>query len=341
MAHRVETMAYAGETPWHGLGFKVEDTMTPAEMLKAGKIDWTVSKQAVYLPPELGGGKIEGEYALMRDTDRKVLTMVGETWKPVQNADAFDFFTQFTKAGGMKMDTAGSLWGGRYVWGLAKINKGFTLAKGGDEVEGYVLLMSPHILGKSVVIQFTPIRVVCWNTLNMALGSSLRGGEDGAGSSATFRMIHSTKFDDKVKEQAKVALGLAVAQMDEFREVSELLASKRITDERVEEYFCEVLRFDPSKIKAAKAGEKDDDGKLLKLPRNLPNLQQALLTSPGADLKSAKGTWWGALNAVTFFVDHENGRDRDTALKNAWTANMANVKRDALDLAIQYATSKK
>ena len=328
MSHEVEKMAYAGQTPWHGLGEKVSNDLTPKQMLKAAGLDWTVSKAPVYFDKKNGKAsemsKIDGKFALIRDTDQSVLSMVGATYKPVQNEDALGFFKQFTEAGKMTMETAGSLWHGRYIWSLAKIGKGFKLGKD-DDVESYLLLSQPHVHGKSLILQYTSIRVVCWNTLNFALGYGLKG------KAGAFRMPHSQVFNDATKDAAKVALGLAGEQMESFQEAATLLSKKKAKPEAVLEFFHEVLKFDPEK-----ATKKKKDAEV-RVPRMLPKFQEALLKAPGQDLGSAKGTWWGALNAVSYVIDHETGGERETALKNAWHGHTAGIKRRAFALAVEKA----
>lgn len=322
MTAAVETMAYANEVPWHGLGNKVTDKMSPAQMLKAAELDWTVDKQDIFLK---SGKKIPNQFALVRSTDKTVLSVVGSTYKPVQNEIALDFFKKFTDAGHMHMETAGSLWYGRYVWALARLGSDFKLA-GGDEVRGYLLVSQPHVRGKAMVIQFTPIRVVCWNTLTYALGGSLNGK---GGSS--FRMPHSQEFNDDIRAAAEEALGLAGDQQKEFQEAATLLAKKKAKPEQVEEYFCEILKFDPKKADKTKKGE-------LKVPRALPKFQAALTYAPGQQMPSATGTWWGAYNAVSYVVDHQMGKERDTALRNAWLGAAARTKRRAFNLALDKAS---
>jgi phage/plasmid-like protein (TIGR03299 family) len=324
MASKVETMAYANEVPWHGLGNSVSDDLTPAQMLKAAAIDWTVSKRKIFLD---AGQEVKGQFALLRDSDDQFLSMVGETWKPVQNEIAMDFFKKYTEAGHMKMETAGSLANGKYVWALARLGMDFKLpGKGNDEVRGYLLLCSPHIRGKAMVIQFTPIRVVCWNTLNFALGSDLKG------KAGAFRMPHSQEFNDSVKANAEIALGLAKGQMTEFKEMATLLAKKKAPTDKVEEFFCEVLKFNPKQGKRKPKA----DGEIRE-PRMLPKFRAALEHAPGQNIASAAGTWWGALNAVSYVIDHETGRDRSTALRNAWLGHTAGIKQRAVKLAIKNA----
>lgn len=332
MAHMVETIAYAGETPWHGLGFKVSNDLTPAEMLVAAQLDWAVEKRQVYMPLSDGTMRlIPNQYALTRNSDERLLSMVGANWKENQNANAVEFFSKFVTAGHMSMETMGSLGNGRFIWALARINSDFALSgpgrkrKADDEVNGFLLLMQPHVWGYANTTALTPVRVVCKNTLNYALGGDLKGKGGNV-----FRLRHSVAFDDKAKEQAEKALGLSIAQMDKFKEAATLLASKRATPEATTKYFFEVTKYDPEKAKLDKDGD-------AKQPKLLRKIMAALDFAPGQQLGAALGTWWGAYNAVSYVVDHEVGRDRNTALQSAWIGSNATLKRHAFKLALDKA----
>ena len=112
MAHEVETMAYAGELPWHGLGVPVSNDLTPAQMQQKAGLDWNVEKIDAFV--NIGGQQVKtGQQALVRTSDNTILTNVGEGWNPVQNSEAFDFFTDFVMEGDMEMHTAGSLKNGQ------------------------------------------------------------------------------------------------------------------------------------------------------------------------------------------------------------------------------------
>jgi phage/plasmid-like protein (TIGR03299 family) len=323
--HAVESIAYAGVTPWHGLGVKVNPDLSPAEMMHAAGLNWTVSKRPLIYHEGLSQKvlRVPDKMALVRDSDSSVLAIVGRAYKPVQNHEAFDFFHKFVKAGQMEMHTAGSLWDGRFVWALAKLNRGFTLGKD-DTVESFLLLMSPHVLGYALVVQFTPVRVVCWNTLNFALGSSLKGR------GPAVRMMHRKVFDADVKAQAAESLGLAVAQTEEMQLASTMLAQRRASPDKVEEFMCELLKFDPRRARRKRNNS-------IREPRQLVLLRKALYDAPGQDRVSARGTWWGAVNAVTYLADHVTGRGRQTALRDAWLGRGAILKRRAFDLALRYA----
>lgn len=323
MAHEVETMAYAGEKPWHGLGKEVPGDLTPKQMLKAAGLDWTVSKQPMFLK---GGAEIPDQYALVRDTDQKVLSVVGSIYKPTQNEQVLEFFRKFTEAGNMDMETAGSLQGGKYVWALARLKADFTLGKD-DEMKSYLLFCNPHLYGYSRTIKFTSVRVVCWNTVCMALGEHIAA--DGKKQRA-YSIPHSIDFDAEMQAKVEESLGLGIEQAKEFEQAARLLSKKKFKSEKVEKYFADILNYDPEKAKRKLDGS-------VREPAMLNKFREALETSPGADLKSAKGTWWGALNAVTYVVDHQVGRTRDGALSSAWLGQYAEHKTKALKLALAEA----
>lgn len=330
MAHEIETMAYAGEMPWHGLGVQVSNDMTPEEMLTAANLDWTVSKRQLYFPLKTEEGEspilrvTPGQFALIRDTDQSVLDIVGDKWKPVQNREAFEFFKRFVAAGDMRMETAGSLKNGRYVWALARLNEEFTLAKG-DKSIAFLLLSLPHQFGSSITAALTPTRVVCWNTLNYALGSKLDGSS--GDNSAHFRMPHSTEFSEDIKRQAEITLGLAHEKMQAFSHVAEFLSETPARHDDVIDYFHQVLQIDQP--------EPEESETEVELSKSVIRFDNALRHAPGQDLNS--GTWWSAFNAVTYAADHLMCRDSETRLASAWFGPHATMKRRALTLANEYA----
>jgi phage/plasmid-like protein (TIGR03299 family) len=339
MAHEVETMAYAGQVPWHGLGTQVDNSMSPEEMLKAAQIDWTVSKRPAYTTGrpdvwnlndptgETSFVRAPDSYFLVRDSDNKVLSHCGEGYVPFQNAEVMNFFKKFTQAGQMTMETAGSLKEGKDIWGLAKLTDKFALP-GQDEVGGYLLLNNSHQLGKAMTIMFTPVRVVCNNTLTMALNA------DGH----RFRVLHLQMFDEEIQNAAEEALGISGKQMEVFKQQSEFLASKKTTDFSVDTFIAEL--FQPNLlIERGKAANQDALPPLRdEFKRTAELVHEAVENSPGADMSSARGTWWGALNAVTYVVDHQKRSQAEgNALHSAWFGTGANTKRKALTKALEYA----
>jgi phage/plasmid-like protein (TIGR03299 family) len=327
MADAVETMAYTGALPWHGLGNAVSPDLTPDEMADAAGINWEVKALPVKaLNPETKKYSlpVEGFNIITRMSDHKTLGPCGPAWKPVQNTAALDFFNKFTQAGHMSMETAGSLDGGKHVWGLAKINKDIVLP-GNDVVSGHLLLSNPHIWGKSMTIMFTPIRVVCMNTLMMAMNS---GGQ-------RFRHPHSVVWGPEQAEKAEEALGLGMLLTERFEENASKLA-ETIVDDNVIDLFL-AKQMSPKSVTNLNLKKRTADVDSGALGRNFHIVRDLVKTQPGANLTSSEGTLWGAFNAVTYFYDHEYGKTADTRMTSAWFgANKINKMRaweDALEFA--------
>jgi phage/plasmid-like protein (TIGR03299 family) len=316
MAHELEIvngqaqMAYRESKgrPWHHLGTPVGDDLTPQEMMVAAGLDWEVEAMPTFV--DVNGEKIStGTNSLIRTSDNSVLApMIGNDWKPVQNAEAFDFFAEFVDSGDMVMDTAGSLKDGRIVWALADVREGFELF-GGDEVKGYLLFSNPHMYGKSIDIKFVAERVVCNNTLVVALNE--------VGKPAV-RVNHRRQFD---ADEVKRILGIGQAKLDSFKQAAQLLGEKKYTDEAFERFLLKVF------------GQSTKEGKTLS--RTGMQALEIVNDQPGAEFRP--GTWWNAYNAVTYLTDHELGRSQDTRMASAWFGTNAKRKVDALNVALEMA----
>ena len=316
MAHMVETMAYAGELPWHGLGVPVSNDLTPAQMQQKAGLDWNVEKVDAFV--NIGGQRVKtGQQALVRTSDNTILTNVGEGWNPVQNSEAFDFFTDFVMEGDMEMHTAGSLKNGQIVWALAKVKESFDIF-GEDRVDAYFLFSNPHQYGKAIDVRFTPIRVVCNNTLTMSLNTE---------SERAVKIGHRTSFDaDLVKEK----LGLATEKFAKYKEMAQFLGSKRFKVEDLIQYYNEVLPSTSRKEAEPLAVTAYDD-----LSRGAKMCYDALETQPGAEYGA--GTWWQAFNSVTYFTDHHQGRNAENRLHSQWFGGNQLKKVKAAEKAVQYA----
>jgi phage/plasmid-like protein (TIGR03299 family) len=310
MAHMVETMAYAGELPWHGLGVKVIDDLTPEQMMEKAGVNWSVEKQDLVTS---GGSTVKSKQALVRSSDGLVLDVVGKGWNPVQNADAFNFFEEYVRAGDMQMHTAGSLNDGKMVWALAKTNESFELFNG-DVTENYFLFSNPHEFGKAIDIRMTPIRVVCNNTLTLSLSQE---------SDKMLKVNHRKEFDvAEVKEQ----MGIAREKMEQYKTMAEFLGSKRYTSENIVEYFNEVF---------GSIAKEKIDGVTPFTSNNAKNAMEYLDTQPGANF--AQGSFWNAFNTVTYMTDHVQGRSNDGRMTSSWYGRNRRVKLKALDKALEYA----
>ena len=308
MAHLVETMAYAGETPWHGLGIPVHNDLTPDQMLVKAGLDWTVDKIPSFI--NINGEQIQtGQQALVRSSDNSILSMVSDDWNPCQNHEAFEFFNDFVMEGDMEMHTAGSLKQGKNVWALAKVKDSFEIL-GGDKVESYLLFSNPHEYGRCIDIRFTPIRVVCNNTLTLSLAGK---------SDLMVRLNHRSKFDAAMVKQT---LGIASKKLGTYKDMAEFLASKTYTTESVVEYLKEVF---PSLTKK--------DNSIMSRPAT--QAFEVLETQPGAEF--GKNSFWQAFNATTYVVDHVLGHSQETRLQSAWYGDNRKRKLVALEKAVEFA----
>lgn len=315
MPHELEmvegkaAMAYVGEVPWHGLGVRVPADLTPKQMLKAAKLNWEVQKIPGFYTDLKSKKKELGRSALVRVSDNKLLDIVSDDWNPVQNEEAFDFFNDFIAAGEMEMHTAGSLYGGKIVWALAKINDSFELF-GGDRVEAYMQFSNFHQYGFSTDVRFTPIRTVCNNTFSMALGTKAE---------RMAKYSHRRVFNpDEVKE----VIGIAKEQLQKYKKAAQFLGAHKAKDEDIVEYFTRIFPVtgaNPNK----------------EISKNATLAMTLVQVQPGSDF--AKGTWWQPFNAVTYITDHLIGRSADTRLRSAWYGQNKNLKAKALQLALKMA----
>jgi len=311
-------------TPWGANSIKVDEDLSPSEMLKVAGLDWEVEKHRAFidlLEPEyddLSGSIVDkvkqtpiNRAALVRSTDNKIIADVTPDWVPLQNAEAFQFFTDFVKAGNMHMDTVGSMKEGKLVWALAKVDDGFTIGRD-DRVDSFLLFTNPHEFGKAIDIRFMPIRFFCTNCLTRPLGKKGSFEQE-----KVVKINHRKQFDADI---ARAALGIAHQQLDVYRQQAELMASRRYTLEELDQFFQKVF---------PKSGDNDTRS------RNHESALKIIHSQPGAE--SAKGTWWQAFNAVTYMTDHVVGRSPETRLHSAWFDSNSKLKIKALDLAVEMA----
>ena len=316
MPDAVETMAYTNEVPWHGLGHHVANAPTVDKMIELAEIDWEVEKRPLMAPTSRNeddvwedySSPVERFFSLTRKSDDRHLDVVGAHYTPVQNREAFEFFTEFVEKGGATMETAGSLSGGRYVWGLANLNAGFKL-KGNDQVDGYLLVAKPHQQGKAFLMKTTAVRVVCKNTLAMAL----------QGGGAEFRMVHRSEFDEAMMEKAKETMGIARDTMSDFGVAARKLKALKMTRDDAVRILQPVYQ---PQMPIEELLEDVDTNASARMKQLLDINERA----PGADPTTA----WGVLNAVTYYADHIASRTADKRLTNAWMGKTARQKETVL-----------
>jgi phage/plasmid-like protein (TIGR03299 family) len=291
MAHNLEirngraSIAFAGETPWHKLGRKIDQAFDAETALREGGLDFTVEKVGIQCND---GAAIPNKFALRRTDTRDVLGVVTDFYQPMQNREAFGFFDAIFGKGKARYEVAGVLGKGEKVWLLAKLPGDFRVA--GDDVVGkWLLLTNGHDTNEPVRALFTPIRVVCQNTLTAALGCGK--GEN------QVRVQHIGDVSGKLEIAGKL-LKSAGIYFDEMQTVFQGFTRRQVTKKFLRQYAVDVVSDRGTKFE-------DLSGIAQKAVSRIEELHE---TGRGHDLKGVRGTLWGAYNAVTEFADHEKER---------------------------------
>lgn len=275
MPHEVENMFYVREVPWHGLGVRVEEAPCSADALKIAGLDWQVIQEPIYTADMY---KIDGYKANIRSTDKKALGVVTDRYSVVQNHEAFEF-TDSLLGKGVKYETAGSLAVGKRVWLLAKLPDKHTIL--GDEVSTFLVFSNSHDGSAAVRIAITPIRVVCQNTLNLAMSNAKR----------IWSTPHVGKMEEKL-EEAKRTLFQAEYYMNQLSEEAENLIQKELTDKKAIEFIQDLIEM-PDNATSVQA-------------RNINRLRNdlGLRYFEAPDLHDMPKSAWRMVNAVSDFATH-------------------------------------
>lgn len=275
MAANVESMFYVRETPWHGLGTKVMEAPSSKEALSLAGLDWKVLQEPIYTENE---ELVEGYKANVRDSDRKTLGVVTDRYKVIQNEEAFAF-TDELLGEGVRYETAGSLQGGKKVWLLAHLPHEYIIS--GERISPYLLFSNTHDGSGAIKAALTPIRVVCNNTLNLALTTAKR----------SWSMIHTGDIMGKM-EEAKDTLFMAEKYMDSLGKEIENLRKKKISDAKVMEYIEILLPI--------------EQGATPQQAKNIRKLQEDMKMRyfDAPDLQDVGRNAYRFINAVSDFATH-------------------------------------
>lgn len=275
MAANVETMFYTREKPWHGLGVKVADALSSKEALTASGLDWQVEQKDIYTD---SGISIPGYKANVRDSDNKVLGIVSDRYKVVQNEEAFAF-TDKLLGEGVRYETAGSLNEGRKVWVLARMPREYIML--GDRISPYMVFSNTHDGSGAIRVAMTPIRVVCNNTLNLALATATR----------SWSAMHTSRVQDRIGE-AENTLFMAEAYMDMLGREFEKLNKIKLSDVKVMSAINELLPISESMSDLQK--------------NNVEKLREDMKARyfDAPDLKQISHNGYRFVNAVSDFATH-------------------------------------
>jgi phage/plasmid-like protein (TIGR03299 family) len=322
MAHELANsndMAYVGETPWHGLGNQLPKNQPIEVWQKAAGMNFEIRQTDVLFNTANGDGNLLNlrgypeSVVLYRSDTMDALSVVSKRYKVVQPKDVLGFYRDLVSVGGFELETAGVLKGGKKLWALARTGQE-TLLDGNDKVKAYLLLATSCDGSLATVAQFTSVRVVCNNTLQMAVGDS-RGA---------VRVPHSTSFDpDAIKRE----LGLGMSVWDTFMANIREMANRPVNKFEAMSYLVNVLG-DPALPLTEQSNQK-----AIQLVYGLYSG-----AGKGCKLASSAGTVWGLVNGITEYIDsHRRARNQDYRLDSAWFGQGAQIKQKAYDLALALA----
>ena len=340
MAHQIETMAFVGQTPWHGLGNQLSQNQPIEIWAQQAGMDWRIESSNVsYMAKNERGQNIlmpyEEQRVLYRSDTHAPLSVVSQRYQEVQPKEILEFYRDLTEQSGFELETAGVLKGGRKFWALARTGQSAAL-KGKDVSNGYILLATACDGTLATTAQFTSVRVVCNNTLSIAI----RGQNSGEG---VVKVPHSTKFDaEKIKQQ----LGISIKTWDEHMYEMKQLSQRKVTQQEAVAYFNAVFNNTTMSVI-------DQEESIIQYYLKAASLDKNTRTEPngramsktmemfnghgrGAELSSAKDTAYGLLCSITEFVDHERrAMSRDHRLNSAWFGMGATIKQRGLEQALK------
>lgn len=342
MAHELTSTDHAfygrGEPAWHKLGTVIPGYATTAEAQRLARLDWLVSTEPAFVSVPGGYAEAPGAMLTVRSDllgPDRVLGIVGDRYSPIQNRDLFDFLDTLAGEGGAKVDTAGSLKGGRLVWALAKLPTAMKI--GADIVDRYLLVSTSHDGSAAMQATVTPIRVVCYNTLSAALHSSAsdaraqmhkaRAGQPIAPNRITIR--HTSAARERIKTAQRV-LGNASASFERCAEVFGQWARKPVSRPYVNAFLRAIVPDPRGSASNKRAASIRQDIAELYSYRQI-----------GARQPELAGTAYGLYNAVTQYIDRErstrgNGRSAaESRLDSTWYGSGAALRQQSANLLLE------
>ena len=314
MPAAVENMMFVGETPWHGLGNKVDDGINVNDAIVAAGLDWEVGLKDL----QTVDGTPVSHRATYRKSDGSILGVVGPRYTPLQNKDAFDWFQPFLDANECSIHTAGSLHYGQKVWVLAQLNRDNSEIVSGDEVCKFILLSNSHDGTTAIRVGYTPIRVVCVNTLAFAHNNT---------NSKLIRIRH-TRSSQKNLESVRDIMDNINAEFEATAEQYRFLAGKNFNQADINKYVKVVLGID-----------KTPDEDIKTRTRNIMDEIMSRIEGPKQSATNVRGTWWAAYNGFNEYLNYAKGRTTDNRLDSLWFGVNANDNVKALNTALEFANA--
>jgi phage/plasmid-like protein (TIGR03299 family) len=335
----IESMFYVASegTPWHGLGTPTDGARTAEEAIIIAGQNWTVRTEGIVTASGIPIDDGRRCRAIVREDNNTVLGVTGRRYKPVQNKEAFDFLDGLAADRTIRYHTAGVLGKGERIWILGQLAGDITIPKTDEQIKKFLLFTNCHDGTAAGRCLWTPVRVVCQNTLNRAIRQARADNEPG------IAIRHTGDIAGKIAEAQRI-LGLSVRLYDDFEKQIRRAAKERISDEQRKAYFRSL--YGP---KGKPANQEDGDTVSTQTRKVLERLEELFHSGKGNDQKGIRGSWWAAYNAVTEQVDHHTAtrlqgskKDDPTAarsnrLANIWFGDGAKLKERAWDLVLEGA----
>lgn len=321
MSHAIENvngqdcMFYVGETPWHGLGQKLDENPSIGEAIAAAGLDWEVGTKDLFT----SDGEQVNAKATYRKSDNRVLGVVGPRYTPLQNQAAFDWFQPFLDAGECSLHTAGSLHQGQKVWVLSKLNRDNSEIVKGDETAKFILLSNSHDGTTAIRVGYSFIRVVCANTLAFAHNKS---------SNSKLIRIRHTRSSKTNLDNVRDIMDNINAEFEATAEQYRFLASKQFNQADVRRYVKVMLGI-----------ENTVDADIKTRTKNIMDEILALIDGPKQDIQGVRGTYWAAWMGYNEYLNYHKGRNADNRMDSLWFGQSANDDRKAFNTALEFANS--
>ena len=313
MAHEIDlttgraAMAFTGETPWHGLGHRLAPNATIDEWKKTAGMNWRAERHPVLYTAANATQVYAGQSVLVRDDTHAPLAIISDRYQEVQPGEVLEFFRGLVEGvGDFHMETAGCLKGGKRLWAMARCEKSFRVGDE-DKMRRYLLLSTSFDKTLATTVMQTSVRVVCNNTLNLAL----------FGSADMLMQTHLKKFEPEI---VKRRMNLDPAWLA-FKAACAKLVGLKVSRKKAVEIYTTLFADEALTDKGTK--------------KLLDNVMKILDNAPGQQIDTAKGTAWGVLNSVTYYVDHaQRARTNENRLISSFWGKGSNLKQRAMEMVL-------
>lgn len=318
MSHEIDTttglpaIAYAGDEPWHGLGQKLLPGATIEEWTAAAGLNWDVARAPVEFKIGDAQASMPSRNVLYRTDTQAPLSVVSDTYRVVQPAQIMDFFREVTSKTDAQLETAGSLFSGRVIWALARMGDDLLIKD--DTIAPFLMLSTSYDMSTPTIAKLVATRVVCNNTIQMALNEAGK---------RQIRIPHSTEFR---AEEVRAGLEISLDAFDLFKQQALKLSGIPFAQSDMDRFLLNLLQPEKGEV----------DGEVIRKSKGYSSIMNLFTGAQlGAEQDASKNTAWGALNAVTQFIDHVKGRNQSSRLMDAWFSTGGKFKERALELLVK------